>query len=42
MEVLISKTMRGIVTEANSLKIKKENIVTLFKEGDQYMLVYYK
>lgn len=42
MEVLISKTMRGIVTEVNNLKIKKEDIVTLFKEGDQYMLVYYK
>lgn len=41
MKVLISTTVRGIVTDANEMRIKKENIVSLVKDKEQYILVYY-
>lgn len=34
-------TIRGIVQAANDLEIKKEQIVSLVKQGEQYVLVYY-
>lgn len=42
MEVLIKTTIRDLVKEANTLNIKKENIVTLLKVEDQYILIYYR
>lgn len=41
MKVLISATVRGIVTDANEMRIKKEDIVSLVKDKEQYILVYY-
>lgn len=34
-------TIRGIVQAANDLEIKREQIVSLVKQGEQYVLVYY-
>lgn len=41
MQVATGFTIREIVTKANNLMIKKEDIVTLVKENAQYLLVYY-
>lgn len=35
-------TIRGIVSIARELDIKREDIVTLTKEAGQYILIYYK
>lgn len=40
--VLTSPTIRGIVSAARELSIKREDIVTLTKECDEYLLVYYE
>jgi hypothetical protein len=40
MKVLITNTIRELVKAANELGIKKENVVSLIKEG-QYYLIYY-
>lgn len=41
MEVVYAETMRDLVRRANSLGIKKDNIVTIIKDGGQFMLVYF-
>lgn len=41
MHALIADNLRGIVKEANSLGIKRENIVSLLEERGQYVLIYY-
>lgn len=41
MKVLYASTIRDIVDEANSLKIKRTDIVAFFKEKDQFFLIYY-
>lgn len=42
MEAIYKTTVRGIIQAVNELGIKKEQIVTLIKQGEQYVLVYYK
>lgn len=41
MTALTAPTLRSIVYIANELNIKKEDIVTLTKESNQYILIYY-
>nr|DAH69636.1 MAG TPA: hypothetical protein [Bacteriophage sp.]DAR01895.1 MAG TPA: hypothetical protein [Crassvirales sp.] len=40
--IIYRPTVRGIIQAVNELEIKKEQIVTLIKQGEQYVLVYYK
>jgi hypothetical protein len=42
MEAIYEPTIRRIVQVANEQEIKKEQIVSLLKQGEQYVLVYYK
>lgn len=42
MTALTAPTLRSIVCIANELNIKKEDIVTLTKESNQYILIYYE
>lgn len=39
---LTSSTVRGIVDGARKLSIQREDIVSLVKEGNQYILIYYE
>lgn len=41
MTAFTAPTIRTIIDIANELSIKREDIVTLTKESDQYILVYY-
>lgn len=41
MEVLITDTIRDLVSEVNKLGITKESIVTLLRTDGQYTLLYY-
>jgi len=41
MSVLVSYTIRDMVKEVNKRNIKKENIVSLVKEKDQFILIFY-
>lgn len=41
MQALTADNLRGIVKEANSLGIKREDIVSLLEERGQYVLIYY-
>lgn len=41
MTVITADTIREVVKAVNSRGIKQEKIVTLLKEGSQFMLVYY-
>ena len=36
-----ARTIRALVTEANKLKISREDVITVIKEGDYYVLLYY-
>lgn len=40
--VLISPTIRGLVRDANELELTKENIISLMREGGQFILIYFK
>lgn len=42
MTVLTGTTIRGIVRSANEEGIKRENIVSLLKENDQFVLIYFR
>lgn len=42
MSVLFAPTARHLVNESNRLGIKKEDIVTILRDGEQYVLIYYK
>lgn len=42
MTAFAENSIRAIVDKVNELEIKKEDIVSLLKEGNQYFLVYYK
>lgn len=42
ISTLVSPTIRGIVRDANDLELTKENIISLMKEGGQFILVYFK
>ena len=41
MYLITGFTMRDIVEQANSLEIRREDIVSLTKSEDQYFLTYY-
>lgn len=41
MTAISSPTIRGIVNIAKELSIQKEDIVTLTKESNEYILIYY-
>lgn len=41
MMALTSVTVRGIVNAVNDRGIKKEDIVSLLKEKEQFVLIYY-
>lgn len=41
MGVITAGSIRQIVQQVNDLGIKKEQIVTILKDLDQYILVYY-
>lgn len=42
LSVLISPTIRGLIRDANDLELTKENIISLMKEGGQFILIYFK
>jgi hypothetical protein len=42
MDVIISNTIRDLVHKVNEHDIKKDSIVTLLKNGEQFILIYYK
>lgn len=42
MTAITDTTIRGIVKAANELRIKREDIVSLFKENGQFVLIYFK
>lgn len=41
MMAIVASNIRGIVQLANDLNIQREDIVSLNKEGTEYILVYY-
>lgn len=41
IEVITAGTIRELVGKANSMNLKKESIITLLKESNQYILMYY-
>lgn len=42
MTAITSPTIRGIVAIARELSIQREDIVTLTKESNEYILIYYE
>lgn len=34
--------MREVVEQVNNLRLQKEDIVDIFKDGEQYYILYYK
>lgn len=42
MTAITAPTIRAIVNSANELSIKREDIITLTKESNEYTLVYYE
>ena len=42
LDVLHSPSLRDLIVRANSLCLKKENIVKFQKEEDGYFLIYFK
>lgn len=42
MTVFVTTTIREIVKSVNEEGIKKEDIVSLFKDNGQFILIYYK
>ena len=37
-----ARTIRDLVKIANDQNIQKEDIVTIMKEADQYLIIYYR
>ena len=37
---LICKTSRGLVENMNDYNIKKEDVISIFKENEAYVLIY--
>lgn len=37
-----STTVRGLLKKANEEKISKEDVISIVKEGEQFVLVYFK
>lgn len=42
MKALTTNTLRELIKEVNELNIKKEDVVSIIKDGGQYYLIYYK
>lgn len=42
MHAIYNTTIRGIIKDANEEEIKREDVVSLLKEGGQYVLIYFK
>lgn len=42
MTALTSSTIRGVVNLARKFSIQKDDIVSLTKEGSEYILIYYE
>lgn len=42
MTAITNSTIRGIIRAANEENIKKEDIVSLFREHEQFILVYFR
>lgn len=42
MTAITATTIRGIVSSANEIGIKKEDIVSLLKENGQFVLLYFQ
>ena len=42
MYAISAPTMRRLVIEANQNEIKREDIVSILKEGEQFVMLYYK
>ena len=42
MTALTDITIRNLIKKVNELEIKKDDIVSLFKEAGQFVLVYFK
>lgn len=41
MKALTSQTIRELVKAANEIGIRRDDIVSLVKEGGQFILIYY-
>jgi hypothetical protein len=41
LNAISAKSLRVLINAANNDNIKKEDIVTLTKEGEEFVLVYY-
>lgn len=41
-DIIIGATMRSIISQANELKIKKEEVVHIIESQGYYYLIYYK
>ena len=42
MLAITAKNMRDLVTKSNKEGVQKEDIVSILKEGEQFVLTYYK
>lgn len=42
MTAITATTIRGIVSSANEIGIKKEDIVSILKENGQFVLLYFQ
>jgi hypothetical protein len=42
MSAMFSDTIRHIIDTSNELSLQREDIVSLIKEGGQYVLIYFK
>ena len=41
MSVLVSPTLRDLVNAANVAGVPRDKVVTVMRDGDQFVLVYY-
>ena len=42
MLAITAKNMRDLVTKTNKEGVQREDIVSILKEGEQFVLTYYK
>lgn len=42
IRALVSPTIRGIIKSANEEELRKEDIIAVLKEKDQFILLYFK
>lgn len=41
MKVLTGDTLRQLAKKANMAQVSQDKVVTIMKEGNQYLLIYY-